>query len=271
MTSREEPRERNRAALDPEAELLEAQLALARRRLPGPDYVAWLGWLHRVLEPESYLEIGVARGRTLALARPPTLAIGVDPSLGLGPIALPLTPETHLFAQTSDDFFAKGRLRPLLQDRALRLTFVDGLHTFEQALRDFVNVEACSGPRSMVVFHDTVPLDEATQLRERRSRFWTGDVWKAVVCLRRYRPELEILTIAAPPTGLTIVTGLDPSSRVLPAALDESVERFVPESFARVEAHLESALSMVPNDRELVQARLAAFGIIDLQRAKAAS
>src|SRR4051812_47172400 len=74
-----------REALDPTEEQRQAHLELARVRFPGPDYVDWLTWLHRTLEPATYLEIGVAEGRTLALARPPTLAIGVDPSIGLEP------------------------------------------------------------------------------------------------------------------------------------------------------------------------------------------
>ena len=231
------------------------------RDAPGPDYRAWLEWLHRTIRPASYLEIGVDKGATLMLARPPTVAIGVDPRLGAGPIALQLTVETHLYAETSDDFFASGRLRALLSDRPLELAFVDGLHTFEQALRDFVNVEARCGPRSVAVIHDTLPPDEASQSRERRSVLWTGDVWKAIVCLREYRPELDLLTLPAAPAGLTIVLGLDPSSSALADALDEAIRRFSPLRFA--ETRLDTAVNVVANDFAVVHDRLVAAGILD--------
>ena len=40
-------------------------------------------------------------------------------------------------------------------------------------------------------------------------------MWKLVPILRQYRPDLAITVLDAPPTGLVLVTGLDPSSRVL--------------------------------------------------------
>ena len=46
--------------------------SLSRIRMPGDDYHVWLDCLHEVLRPETYVEIGVATGTTLALVRPPT-------------------------------------------------------------------------------------------------------------------------------------------------------------------------------------------------------
>src|SRR5438477_492251 len=59
-----------------------------------------------------------------------------------------------------------------------------------------------------------------------------------------------------PPTGLTIVTGLEPTSRVLAAAMEEAVERFMREPPSTVEDRLESVLNIIPNDRELVRSWL---------------
>jgi len=52
---------------------------------------------------------------------------------------------------------------------------------------------------------------------------WSGDVWKAIVALRRYRPDLTIETVDVAPTGMAIITGLDPSNEVLHERFDEII------------------------------------------------
>jgi hypothetical protein len=109
-----------------------------------------------------------------------------------------------------------------------------------------------------------VPLDEPTQRRQRQTRFWTGDVWKTVLALKRYRPDLDIFTIAAAPTGLAIVTGLDPSSRILADAYDEVVRCFVDLPFSKVASRLDEICSIVPNDWASVAARLRARQVLSV-------
>jgi hypothetical protein len=244
-----------RSALALDSNCLSAHLGLSRLRMPGDDYTAWLDRLHEVLRPETYVEIGVFTGRTLALARPPTRVFGVDPEPSL---TCQFKTETHLFTEMSDAFFAERRLEGPLAGRPVTLAFLDGQHSFEQSLRDFMNLEACCGPKSTILLHDTVPLDEPTQRRERETLFWTGDVWKTVLALKHYRPDLDLFTIAAAPTGLTVVTGLDPSSRVLADAYDDAVRRFIDVPFTEVETRLDDAFTIVPNDWETVAARLGA-------------
>jgi len=229
-------------ALDPL--LVEAHAGLAGIRWPGPDYLQWLPHLHAVRRPAVYLEIGVSTGRTLRFAQPPTRAIGVDPSPA---IDCEFIAETDLIRETSDDFFRNGRLPELLGDRRVDLAFIDGLHLFEQVLRDFINVEANCLPQSMIVLHDTIPLDEQTQNRVCTTRFYTGDVWKIVPCLKHYRPDLHIETVATAPTGLTIVTNLDPGSRVLSERHDEAVAAFIGLPYAEVAADPARVLNIVPN------------------------
>ncbi len=247
-----------RAALGLDGALVRAHLGLSTMLLPGDDYVTWLTRLHELLRPAVYLEVGVANGRTLALARPPTIAIGVDPVPSL---VVPVTAETHMFAEPSDEFFAQEKLHTLLGDRPVGLAFIDGLHAFEQALRDFINLESCSGERSVIIFHDTLPLDETTQRRERVTQFWTGDIWKVVLCLRRYRPDLEIFTIATPPSGLTVVCNLDRGSSALRDGYDLAVGQYMNAPFSTIAAAMEADLSIVPNDWDLVVARLRARGL----------
>jgi len=248
-----------RVALIFDRNLHQAHLGLAMMKLPGDDYLVWLERLYKTLAPESVIEIGVFHGKSLALVQPPAVAIGVDPAPAL---EVPLKTETHIFTETSDEFFAQGRPEKLFAARPLSVGYIDGLHLFEQALRDFIHLESYSGTRSVILFHDTIPLDEPTQTRTRETAFHTGDVWKTVLCLKHYRPDLDIFTIATPPTGLTVVTGLDPTSRVLTECFEEAVARFMDTSFSTVEPVLETMLNIIPNDWELVQSRLKERGII---------
>jgi hypothetical protein len=113
-----------------------------------------------------------------------------------------------------------------------------------------------SGPASVILIHDTVPLDERTQRRELDTQFHTGDVWRLVLCLRAHRPDLDVFTIAAPPTGLTVVSGLNRDSRVLATHYDALVAEFLAVPFDTIAGHLADAVGMVAGDFTAVRARL---------------
>jgi hypothetical protein len=248
-----------RTALGFDADLSEARAGLSRLRMPGLPFNVWLDRFHGVLMPRTYLEIGVATGQSLALARPPTLAIGVDPAPHPN---CAFRTETHLFTETSDAFFSRGALASLFDGGPLDLVFIDGEHLFEQALRDFMHAESHCGPRSVVLFHDTVPMDELSQQRERRTTMYSGDVWKAIFCLKHFRSDLDIFTIATVPTGLTVVTGLNPRSSTLSDNYADAVARFRDLPYSAIEADPTDALNIVANDWHAVHARLAARGVI---------
>jgi tetratricopeptide (TPR) repeat protein len=245
------------AALDLNNDLTEAQSGLAEIRMPGMNYLDWLEKLYRFHEPRTVIEIGVSQSASLARVPPPAIAIGVDPTPS---VIYPLRTEAHIFPETSDQFFEQRKPDTLLAGQPLSIGFIDGLHVFEQALRDFINLESYCNSKSLIMFHDTVPLDELTQRRIPETHFSTGDVWKTILCLKHYRPDLDIFTIATPPTGLTLVIGLDPSSRVLKQNYDEAVARFIDMPFAAVEKTLNSELNMVPNNWDAVSTRLATIG-----------
>jgi hypothetical protein len=135
------------------------------------------------------------------------------------------------------------------------LAFVDGLHLFEQALRDFLHVERHAGPRSVVLFHDCLPLTAATASRQRSTGFWTGDVWKIAPILRELRPDLEIVLVPAYPTGLLVVTRLDPRSRVLEESLERAIEEWTSREWTGGPA--DPPIPVVANDFSAVRARLA--------------
>ncbi|MGH8265491.1 MAG: class I SAM-dependent methyltransferase, partial [Steroidobacteraceae bacterium] len=130
------------------ADYTKARELLAEIELPGPDYFRVLARLHAHLRPRTYLEIGVFRGDSLRLAGADTLSIGIDPAPRL---RKPPRPRARIFTETSGDFFAKHDVVQELGGRRIELAFIDGLHQFEFALRDFIDVERHSEPSAIVL------------------------------------------------------------------------------------------------------------------------
>lgn len=234
-----------------------AHAGLARLRLKGDDDVVWLERLYRSQAAATVVELG--KGDLLAQVKPPSIGIWIEP----GPINAVLAANTHYFSEEPDRFFAHRRLAPLLNGRSLDMALIDHCpRRYEVALKDFCSLEPHCGARSMILVRGTIPLDEITQRRERTTTFHTGDTWKTVLCLKHYRPDLDIFTIATPPAGLTVVTKLDPTSQVLPQKFDEAVTRFIDLPYSEWESRLGDELNVVPNDWPAVERRLKASGVL---------
>ena len=186
------------------------------------EYLDFLERLHEAVAPEAYLEIGLRNGDSLALARCP--ALGVDPAYRL---KVELGDHVTLLRETSDEYF--GRERPLepLGGRPVDLAFIDGMHLAEFALRDFMGVERLSRWTGVAVLDDVLPRDAEEASRDRRTRAWTGDVYKLLDVLARHRPDLICLRVGTRPTGLLVVLGLDPGNPELGRRHDAILERLV--------------------------------------------
>ena len=193
------------------------------------NYYVLLGLIHQARRPDLYVEIGVNKGDSLTFAQPGTRLIGVDPEPQLETIPDNCT----IVAQTSDEFFANPEA---LDGETIDLGFADGLHWWEQTLRDVAHLERHASPDGVILIHDCNPRDEITAARERTTVFWSGDVWKTVVALRRYRPDLTVATADVAPTGLAIVTGLDPTNNTLFERYDDVVANIDKLGWADLEA-----------------------------------
>lgn len=160
----------------------------------------FLDELHQQLRPRGYLEIGVQSGASLTLATCPAVGIDPDPH-----VTEPVGPSTTVVTATSDDFFTRPN-PPVPQP--LDLVFIDGLHLFEQVLRDFGHVQRYTNPRTVVVFDDVLPrtVDEATRVMPPRGD-WAGDVWRIRPWLALNRPDLQLTLVDLAPTGLLLVRG----------------------------------------------------------------
>ncbi|HEY1311516.1 MAG TPA: hypothetical protein VGF02_11255, partial [Pseudolabrys sp.] len=107
---------------------------------------------------------------------------------------------------------------------------------FEFLLRDFMNTEKYSHKDTIIALHDCYPVNSEIADRElnydrrtdRRTRvWWTGDVWKLLPILRDFRPDLSVTALDCPPTGLIVIRGCDPQSKVLAGAYDEILAKYL--------------------------------------------
>lgn len=204
--------------------------------LAGDDYIRVLDRLHSVLRPATYLEIGVQTGATLALAR--CHSLGIDPEfqfLHIETVRRIVTkPSLLLYQMRSDDFFARFNPTTLLGE-PLELAFLDGMHRCEYLLRDFLNTERHCRPNSVIALHDCLPLEapmadrspNAAAINPLRQGMWTGDVWRTALLLKRRRPDLRMIVLDAAPTGLVLITNLDPQNNMLSESEDQFVEEMM--------------------------------------------
>ena len=136
------------------------------------------------------------------------------------------------------------------------MAFIDGLHLFEQALKDFINIECYTLQNSIILIHDCLPLNQMTSSRTRKTAFWSGDVWKFITCLKKYRPDLEIFTIATYPTGLGVITNLNPKSTFLKTNFNQIVNEFIRYEYTYLDVDRTKKLNVVSNDWALITGRL---------------
>jgi len=191
----------------------------------GMQYRRFLANLHASCLFDWYLEVGCRSGESFAPVRSKTIA--VDPFFRAEINIIGSKPALHVFQATSDDFFANGFLAR--NDIRLSLAFLDGMHLFEFLLRDFLNTEAAMDPNGAIMLHDCVPYGQKMTRRDLDNLpdgAWTGDVWKLIPILQKWRPELTITVLDCQPTGLVCVSGLDPKNRVLADNYDRIVADF---------------------------------------------
>jgi len=114
----------------------------------------------------NYLEIGCDRNENFSKINVQN-KVGVDPLRG------------GTLRMTSDVFFKNNT-------KKFDLIFLDGLHTYEQTIKDIDNSLKILNERGVILIHDCLPKKIWNQIVPRMYGHWNGDVWKAIVHSRTY-------------------------------------------------------------------------------------
>lgn len=189
----------------------------------------------------SYLEVGVQDGITFHRTHA-ARKVAVDPVFRFDVDVARQQPENANSAYhqlPSDAYFCGPGV-----GAAFDVIFIDGLHTFDQTLRDFHNAIGLLKPGGVILLDDTVPNTYAASLpnevasvrlrqaTEPHNRAWMGDVFRLVYFIRDYFPQYSYATLADN-HGQTIVWRAQRTASAKPRSV-EAVARL---EFADVMLH----------------------------------
>jgi len=168
-----------------------------------------LNALAKINSAAKYLEIGVSEGDTFTKVNVP-YKVAVDPKFRFDFEKL-ADQNTRFHEVTSDMFFSE-----LASEHGqFDLIYIDGLHTFEQTIRDFCTSLGTSHSRTIWLIDDTNPTgwlasipDQELSRKLRRlvgiqTNQWMGDVFKLVFVIHDFFPQFSYATF--PGHGQTVV------------------------------------------------------------------
>ncbi|BBX09164.1 hypothetical protein MAIC_39670 [Mycolicibacterium aichiense] len=174
--------------------------------MPGVNRIRAVQQALAMRSDPVYLEIGVSRGQAFQRISA-DVKFAVDPAFRLTERTRELADAkgrvTKYFETTSDAFFENETA--LLQEHPVDVALIDGLHTYEQVVRDVENTVRYLKDDGVIFLHDCNPPFElagrraeswdefmAQQSGPLKIGIWNGDVWKAIVELRSTRSDLVV-------------------------------------------------------------------------------
>lgn len=186
------------------------------------------------LKAKRYLEVGVHSGGCFLTIKAPK-KIAVDPFFQISKRnkknawrADWRNLKNSYYEMTSDAFF---ETKKSVVEKGFDVVLLDGLHTYEQTLKDVENALPYLSEKGVIVLHDCFPPHEgaafsAPSLEAANAANppgwtgeWCGDVWKVIVNLRSLRKDVRAFVLNTD-KGLGIVTKGTPKE-----FLDYTVEK----------------------------------------------
>lgn len=155
-------------------------------------------------EKPEYLEVGVSKGTTFhAVTAARKVAVDKRFKFDTKQAAAEHAGAAY-HEMTSDAYFGAA----IGRDELFDVVYVDGLHTFEQTLRDFLNALEHLKPRGTIVIDDVYPISYAASMPDaaasKRLRAqlgidkpaWMGDVYRLVWFIQTFCQSLDYLGVA---------------------------------------------------------------------------
>ncbi|WP_207462030.1 class I SAM-dependent methyltransferase [Azospirillum sp. SYSU D00513] len=151
-----------------------------------------------------YLEVGLWKAETFreVIAH---LKVGIDPNFRFSRADVE-KPGVILEEVKSDDYFFGERHKDLCFD----VVFLDGLHTFEQTLRDFNNALVKLDRNGVIIIDDVLPSSYLASISDPglvskirspdnpfndNSSAWMGDVYRLVYFIETFYPMIEFALV----------------------------------------------------------------------------
>lgn len=164
---------------------------------------------------QNYLEIGVFVGQNFLQIKAGN-CVGVDLNIKV-PKSDILEEYRKLVELDSDTYFTNRVSNDF--SNGIDIAFVDGLHTFNQSLKDVLNALANLSEGGVVIMHDCYPKNYAASIddmeeakkTEGYNGHWNGDVYKTIIWLRTFRKDLNVSVINCD-HGLGVVYVEEPDS-----------------------------------------------------------
>ena len=162
-----------------------------------------------MFEAPSYLEIGVNQGVTFHQLHA-SKKVAVNPIFAFPPESREPGLATEYHEIASDHYFEHAGA----QDLRFDVIYLDGLHTFDQTLRDLLNSILLLKAQGVIVVDDVIPnsfdaslpdLDQVFALRQQArdagvnwamDGSWMGDVYKIPFFIDTFMQQLSFATVA---------------------------------------------------------------------------
>ena len=157
--------------------------------------------LAKWIKPINYLEIGVRWGTTYNVVRNYSkMCYLVD----LKFLEMDYTDNTIKYEMSSDEFFNQ-----IDKNIKFDMVFIDGDHSKEQVLKDFINVKDMVIDDGFIILHDTYPCDERMTLPSH-----SNDCWETMLEIKqKYSNEWEYITLPFNP-GLTLLKKMNVNKQI---------------------------------------------------------
>ena len=148
----------------------------------------------------NYLEVGVSHGTTFHAVKA-AKKVAVDPKFQIPSGDWESTSEYHEI--TSDEYFLS------LKDEGslFEVIYLDGLHTFEQTLRDLMNAINLLRRDGVIIVDDVLPDSYHSSLPDVREHYavkaavaandhsWMGDTYRLVYFVQSFLPMFDYATV----------------------------------------------------------------------------